>query len=179
MENELINADTELKITASKTSSQHDFDFFFGKWKIRNKKLKSRLDNCTDWIEFEAHQECYAILQGFGNTDHFHAEFEGFPFEGMTLRLFNPQTKLWSIYWVDSNVVVLDVPQIGSFDGNIGKFFAKDTFNGKEIIVQFLWDKTDANAPVWSQAFSADNGKTWEWNWYMYMERKTNNYEKI
>ena len=65
------------------------------------------------------------------------------------------------------NLVVLDVPQVGSFDGNIGKFYARDLFEGKGIIVQFKWDKTIPSAPVWSQAFSPDNGKTWEWNWHM------------
>jgi hypothetical protein len=85
----------------------------------------------------------------------------------MSLRLFNPKTKLWSIYWADSDVVVLDVPQVGSFDGNIGNFYARDVFKGKEIIVQFKWDKTIPDAPVWSQAFSSDNGTSWEWNWYM------------
>lgn len=85
----------------------------------------------------------------------------------MTLRLFNPKTKLWSIYWADSNVIVLDVPQVGSFDGDRREFYANDVFEGKPIIVKFLWDKTNPDVPVWSQAFSADAGKNWEWNWYM------------
>ena len=45
-------------------------------------------------------------------------------------------------------------------------FFAKDTFNGKNIIMVFRWDVRDKDHPIWSQAFSPDNGKTWEWNWY-------------
>jgi len=107
-----------------------------------------------------------------GNTDSFQTKFDSVPFEGMTLRLFNPKTKLWSIYWADSNVVVLDVPQVGSFENKIGRFYAKDVFEGKEIIVKFKWDATDPDVPVWSQAFSADNGATWEWNWYMTFERQ-------
>jgi len=91
----------------------------------------------------------------------------------MALRLLNPKTKLWSIYWADSNVVVLDVAQVGSFADNIGKFYAKDVFGGKEIIVLSRWDKTNADIPIWGQAFSADNGKTWEWNWYMTFHRQT------
>ena len=43
-------------------------------------------------------------------------------------------------------------------------FFGKDTYNGKKIIVVFRWDVRNSNLPVWSQAFSLDNGKTWEWN---------------
>ncbi len=161
----------DLKIIASSTSSETDFDFMFGNWKIRNRKLKERLNNCDEWIEFEARQEFRLILNGFGNTDSFFAEFDGKLFEGITLRLFNPLTKLWSIYWADSNVVVLDVGQIGSFDCNIGEFFARDFFDEKPIIVKFRWDKTNPNEPIWSQAFSVDEGKTWEWNWYMYFTK--------
>jgi hypothetical protein len=167
-----FNSSGNLEIIPSKTSSLNDFDFLIGKWKIHNKKLKTRLNNCKEWAEFEASSECYKILRGFGNTDHFRTQFNGVPFEGMALRLFNPKTKLWSIYWADSNVVVLDVPVVGSFENKVGKFYAKDVFEGKEIVMQFNWDATNRDVPVWSQAFSADNGKTWEWNWYMTFYRQ-------
>jgi hypothetical protein len=166
-----INAYGELEIKPSSTSSQNDFNFYIGKWRIKNRKLKSRLSNCNEWIEFEATDEDYKTLNGLGNVDHYRTTLDKKPFEGMTLRLFNPKTKLWSIYWADSNAGTLDVPVVGSFEKNIGKFYAKDVFNGSEIIMMFQWDKTDTDNPVWSQAFSADNGETWEWNWYMYASR--------
>lgn len=96
---------------------------------------------------------------------------EGKLFEGATLRLFDPKSKLWSLYWVASNVGVLDPPVVGSFENNVGHFFTKDTFKGKNIIVVFRWDVRDKDHPVWSQAFSPDNGKTWEWNWYNVSQR--------
>lgn len=154
----------ELDIKASATSSQNDFDFLVGKWVLKDKKLKSRLTNSNEWIEFESTVEMHKLLNGIGNMDVYRTLVDGKPFEGIALRLFNPKTKLWSIYWADSNVGVMDVPVVGSFEGNLGKFFCKDKFKGKDIIVVFLWDKTDPNNPVWSQAFSPDNGKTWEVN---------------
>lgn len=173
MEQESFNPFGDLEIVPSKSSSHNDFDFYIGKWKIHNRKLKTRLNNCREWVEFEAMDDCYKILKGFGNINQYRTTFDGVPFEGMTLRLFNPKTKLWSLYWADSNAVALDVPQVGSFDGNIGKFYARDVFQGKDIIVLFQWDKTNPDVPVWSQAFSPDNGKTWEWNWYMTAYRQT------
>jgi hypothetical protein len=162
----------DLEVIPSKTSSNNDFDFLVGEWKIRNKKLKTRLNNCAEWLEFNATGSCHKILNGFGNTDQFITEFDGIPFQGASFRLFNPKTRLWSIYWADSNVVVLDVPQVGSFDGDVGRFYAKDVFEGKPITVVFQWDKTNPDSPVWSQAFSPDNGATWEWNWYMTFSRQ-------
>lgn len=94
MKTQTINFAGDLNIVPSPTSSEHDFDFFFGKWKIHNRKLNERLAGCTDWTEFESWQECRKILNGFGNVDDFHAEFDGIPFEAITLRLFDPKTKL-------------------------------------------------------------------------------------
>lgn len=96
---------------------------------------------------------------------------DGSSVAGMALRLFNPDTKLWSIHWADSISGKLDPPMVGSFENKIGYFFAKDVYNGKSILVQFKWDASDPGQPVWSQAFSADNGQTWEWNWYMYFSK--------
>ncbi len=160
-----------LLIIASESSSKDDFDFFQGKSIIRNKKLKKRFANCTEWIEFSSTQEMYKILNGIGNIDNFLATFDNEPFEGMTVRLFNPKTKLWSIYWADSTTGTLDKPVVGSFKNKIGHFFSKDIFEDKNVLQVFRWDARDENNPVWSQAMSDDNGETWEWNWYMYMSK--------
>jgi hypothetical protein len=163
--------DGPLSITASASSSQHDFDFLAGGWKIRNRKLKEPLSGCDEWDEFDARQNLTPILQGFGNFDIFSTEFDGKPFEGFTLRLFDPQTRLWTIYWADSATVRLDGGKVGSFDGDIGEFFARDVHDGKSTIVKFHWDKRDPEAPVWSAALSVDEGQTWEWNWHAYFAR--------
>jgi len=169
---QLFTRPGDLQIVAAEGSSQQDFDFLIGTWKVHNRKLKSRLSECSELAEFEAEVDCRKILNGFGNVDSFQTTIDGRPFEGMSLRLFSPQTRLWSIYWANSEIVVLDVPQIGSFENSIGSFFAWDTHKEKDIIVQFRWDASNPDSPVWSQAFSADNGQTWEWNWYMTFQRE-------
>jgi len=166
-----FDSEGELKITASATSSQTDFDFLVGKWTMHHRKLERRLENCKDWTEFESADENHKILNGIGDVDVLSATFDGKPFEGYTLRLFNPKTRLWSLYWVASDVGVLDPPVVGSFENNVGHFFTKDVFKGKKIIMMFRWDKRDKDHPIWSQAFSPDSGKTWEWNWFNVSER--------
>lgn len=170
----------ELKIDASTKSSMHDFDFLMGKWKMYHARLNRRLENCKEWTEFVSYDEAHLILNGIGNVDTYTTNMMPTPpdgkikwgklFEGVTVRLFDPKTRLWSLYWVASNVGAVDPPMIGSFENNVGHFFCKDTFNGKNVIVVFRWDIRNKEKPVWSQAFSADNGKTWEWNWYNVLE---------
>lgn len=162
----------ELVITASATSSKYDFDFLVGNHTVHHKKLKTRLANSNEWIEFEGSHKQELILLGIGNLEQQKMiANDGKPFEGTAFRLFNPKTKLWSIYWADSIEGKLDPQVVGSFENNIGYFFTKDTFNNKQIIVAFCWDARDKNNLVWSQAFSVNNGKTWEWNWFMYMTK--------
>lgn len=153
-----------LAIQASATSSQHDFDFLVGDWKLRNRKLKSRLTHSNEWTSFESRVEMHQILNGLGNIDKYTDMASGAPYEGVALRLFSTKTKLWSIYWADSNSGALDAPVVGSFENKVGHFFARDTFKGQNIIVVFRWDVRKPQLPIWSQAFSTDNGKTWEWN---------------
>jgi hypothetical protein len=160
----LFDSSGALVIRPSSTSSQHDFDFLVGTWKLRNRKLKSRLTHSTEWASFESRVEMHQILNGLGNIDKYTDQALGKPYEGVAIRLFNPTSRLWSIYWADSNSGSFDPPVVGSFENKIGHFFARDTYKGRPIIVVFRWDVRNPNLPVWSQAFSTDEGKTWEWN---------------
>src|ERR1700722_5132920 len=54
----------DLIITASPTSSNKDFDFLIGKWKMKNKHLNARLANCKEYTEFESTVENNAGLEG-------------------------------------------------------------------------------------------------------------------
>src|SRR5947209_8460943 len=117
-----------LDLQASESSASSDFDFFYGVWHVRNLKLEKRLCGCQDWDEFMANDKCFSVLNGLGNINQYQAQIAGRRFEGLTVRLFDPLTRLWSLHWVDSNRGVLDVPQIGSFEGNLGNFYALDTF---------------------------------------------------
>jgi hypothetical protein len=167
-----ISSDGKLAMTASETSSKSDFDYLIGNWNIRNRRLKEPLAGSDEWDEFDATQEFRLILLGLGNVDIFHTELDGKPFEGLTVRLFDPQTRLWTIYWADSNAMTLDGGKVGSFDGDEGEFFSREVAAGKDVIVKFRWDKRHVDAPIYSRAFSADAGRTWEWNWYSKFSRR-------
>jgi hypothetical protein len=158
--------DGKLAVTPSESSSKNDFDYLVGRWNISNRTLKEPLSGRDEWQEFEATQEFRLVLLGMGNVDIFHTELDGKTFEGLTIRLFDPKTRLWTIYWADSKEGRLDGGKVGSFDGENGDFFGRETVGGKDVVVRFHWDKRNPKAPIYSRAFSADAGQTWEWNWY-------------
>ena len=172
MKNATLNHKEELVVVPSDTSSAADFNFLMGKHSVRHKKLKSRLTNSHEWLEFDGTHHQESILHGIGNLEqHEMITPDGTLIAGMALRLFDPETKLWSIYWADSISGKLDLPVKGSFEESVGYFFTQDQYAGKAILMQFRWDATDPEKPIWSQAFSVDNGISWEWNWYMYFSK--------
>jgi hypothetical protein len=144
-----------------------DFDFWIGRWKVRNRVLRERLAGCDEWDEFDATVEARLILDGLGNEDEFQTDHDG-GFTGMSFRFFDPERGLWSIYWADSRRPgVLDRPVFGAFAGDVGVFEGPDTFAGRPILMRFTWTGVTTPTPRWEQAFSDDAGGTWETNWIM------------
>ena len=133
--------------------------------------IKEQLAGSDDWKIFDATQEFRLVLPGLGNVDIFHMELDVKPFEGLTVRLFDPQTRLWTIYRAFSNAVELDGGKVGLFDGDMGEFFDREVIGGKDVIVKFHWDKRTPKVPIYSRAFTAVAGRIWEWNWYSNFSR--------
>jgi hypothetical protein len=151
-----------------------DFDFWFGDWTIHNRRLRRRLQNDTEWQEFDAKGKAWPLLGGLGNVDSFDAAAfptDGKPLHGASFRTFNPGTRLWSIYWADDRSFDLQPPVHGRFENGRGEFFGDDTFDGRPIRVRYIWSHITPTSARWDQAFSSDGGKTWETNWYMTMAR--------
>jgi hypothetical protein len=121
----------------------HDFNFLFDKWNILNKRLKERLQNCTDWTEFHAEMEPKSILNGLAFIDEIKTSNFGKEFIGFSYRMLNPKTNLWRIYWADtaSPENYLKEQVVGGFKDRIGKFFGKEFYEGKEYKLRFTWKK--------------------------------------
>jgi hypothetical protein len=144
---------------------QHDFDFELGSWKIHLKRRVHPLTGSNTWVEFDGTSVTRKVWDGRAQIEEFETDGAGGHIEGLTLRLYNPQTHQWSLYWANSKNGTLVVPQIGEFKDGKGEFYAQDTLDGKSIFVRFIWSQTDTNKPHFEQAFSDDGGKTWEANW--------------
>jgi hypothetical protein len=153
-------------------SGAHDFDFFFGSWRVRHRRLAKRLGDCSEWVDFEGTCQTAPLLDGLGNLDDNFLDLPGDPYRALTLRSFDPATGKWAIWWLDGRTPhQLDVPMTGEFKNGLGTFYAHDTFDGKPIKVRFLWSRITPLSCHWEQAFSPDEGATWETNWIMDFER--------
>jgi len=154
--------------TDPRSDGRADFDFLFGSWTVRNRRLKARLRGSTEWEEFPGTCRARPILAGLGNMDEFTIDAPDGRVEAVTVRLFNPGAREWSIYWAAATGRGrFDVPVVGRFDGRRGEFFSQEAFEGRHIFTRFIWTALAPDACRWEQAYSDDGGKTWETNWTM------------
>lgn len=157
-------------MSSSASDVPHDFDFLFGRFLVRNERLKERLAGSDDWEKFEATNDCRSMLGGYANADEFVSEWSG-GFRGMTLRLFDREKKQWSIYWASSHTGTLEPPVVGRFEDGVGRFYGRAEHGGRPVLARFIWSDITPTSAHWQQAFSIDEGKTWETNWHMRMTR--------
>lgn len=146
----------------------HDFDFLFGSWRVRHRRLKERLARCDQWEEFSGTSRAQPLLGGQGNVDDNVIELPTGSYRAATFRAFDPKTGKWAIWWLDGRTPHgVEAPMIGQFENGVGTFHADATFKGTPIKVRFLWSRITPQACRWEQAFSTDGGRTWETNWEM------------
>ena len=149
-----------------------DFDFLIGRWDVQDRRLRERLKGSTSWEGFAGTSIARPLLGGLGNIDENIMERAGGRMEGMTVRLYDPLSQQWSLYWADSVSVVLQPPMIGGFVQGRGEFYDQELFEGRAIFCRFIWSDITATACRWEQAFSADGGTSWETNWIMEFTRQ-------
>jgi len=155
---------------------RNEFDFIFGRWIVRNRKLVDVTDpTCGEWVEFEAHSEATPVLDRYGHVDRMYVTDppDGESFEGFTLRLFDPATRTWRIWWSSTRAPgILDPPVEGRFEAARGVFESEDEIAGHRVVVRFEWLTANTDAPRWQQSFSYDGGQTWKLNWVMDLQRE-------
>ena len=151
---------------AKAVAGQHDFDFELGNWKMRVKRLLHPLTGSHGWVTFSADSFTRKVWGGRAQLEQFEGDAASGHLEGMTLRLFDPQSHEWRLYWATSKDGSLSVPEIGQFTQNgRGEFYAQDFYQGRAVLIRFLWTVINPDLAHFEQSFSDDGGKTWQVNW--------------
>ena len=143
----------------------HDFDFEIGTWKTHVRRLLHPLTGSTTWVEMEGVTTVRKVWGGRANLVELAADGPGGHFEGLSLRLYNPNTQKWSLNFASSSDGTMTPPTIGEFKNGRGEFYSQETLNDRPILVRFVISDITFTSCRFEQAFSADEGKTWEVNW--------------
>ena len=144
---------------------QHDFDWEIGSWKTQLKRLQRPLSGSTTWVEYEGTTEVRKVLDGRANLVELKVAGSAGRIEGLSLRLYNPEARQWSLNFANVSNGMLTTPSVGEFKDGRGEFYNQDTYNGRAILVRFVITKITDDSYRFEQSFSGDFGKTWEANW--------------
>jgi len=145
-------------------NGQHDFDFHFGNWKAHNRILLHPLSGSTAWIELDGTVTVRKIWDGRANLEEIESTNATTHFQGLTLFLYNPASHQWSQTFANSDDGTLGQPLIGEFKNGRGEFFNRELFQGRSILVRFVWSDITPDSHRVEQLYSDDGGKTWESN---------------
>jgi hypothetical protein len=143
----------------------HDFDFEFGTWKTHLSRLQHPLTGASSWVEYEGTTVVRKVWDGRANLVELDVEGPAGHIEGLSLRLYNPRARQWSLNFANRVAGAMSPPTIGEFKNGRGEFYSQETLDGRAILVRFVISNITANSCHFEQAFSDDGGKTWEVNW--------------
>jgi hypothetical protein len=151
--------------SAAPRDGQRDFDFEIGAWNTHLRRLVRPLSGSTEWVEYEGTTVVHQVWRGNANLVELDVTGPAGRILALSLRLYNPQSRQWSLNFASSATGVLSTPTVGEFRDGRGEFYSSETLNGRAILVRFLIVPITADSCRFEQAFSDDGGRTWELNW--------------
>ena len=131
--------------------------------------LKRRGVGSDDWFEFEGTSTTRPVMGGLCNLEENDCPARGS--QGTAFRTFDLARRVWSIYWVSSVDGILGEPVHGGFENGVGRFYGVELDAGQPVKAALVWAEITDTSAHWSQAFSYDDGKSWEVNWTMEFTR--------
>jgi hypothetical protein len=160
-----VHAQTAAVGAETRPDGQHDFDFHLGTWKTRLRRLLHPLSGAQAWASYEGTTVVRKVWDGRANLVELEADGTAGHLELLSLRLYDPQARQWSLHTASSKAGSLGVPAVGRFEHGRGEFIDQETYDGRAILVRFVISDITPDSCHFEQAFSVDGGKTWEVNW--------------
>ena len=151
--------------TGAPRDGQRDFDFHIGSWKTHLRRLQKPLTGSTTWVEYDGTTEVRKIWNGAANLVELDVSGPAGRIEGLNLRLYNPESRQWSLNFASRRGGTMTPPTIGEFKNGRGEFYSQEELDGRAIFVRFVISDITPNSCHFEQAFSSDGGRTWEVNW--------------
>jgi hypothetical protein len=128
-------------------------------------RLQHPLTGSSTWTELDGTVAVRKVWDGRANLAEIVADGPSGHLHFLSMRLYDPASHQWSLNFANTNSGTLGVPLIGEFNHGRGEFYDQEPFNGRTILVRFVFETLTADSTRDEQAFSVDGGKTWEVNW--------------
>jgi hypothetical protein len=135
--------------SSKERDGQHDFGFEIGSCGTHLSRLLHPLAGSPTWTDYEGSTVVREVWDGRANLVTLPADGPAGHIAALSLRLYNPQSRQWSLDFATSKSGALDQPAIGEFKNG----------RGRAILVRFVISDISPNSCRFEQAFSEDGGK--------------------
>ena len=152
---------------AAAGDGRRDFDWEIGTWATKVKVRRNPLSGeAPAWVDYAGTSVIKPLSDGRANAVELAVAGPSGKIEGLSLRLYNAQSRQWSLNFASYRNGMLTAPVYGSFDAKgRGTFYGQDMLDGRAILVRFIITRPSANEARFEQAYSTDGGVNWEDNW--------------
>jgi hypothetical protein len=150
---------------APRADGARDFDFEIGRWKTELRRLRKPLTGSTLWVRYSGTTTVTKIWGGKANLVELDVEGPAGRLQALSLRLYNPETREWSLNFASVAGGAVAVPSVGAFRNGRGEFYNQETIGGRTVLVRFVISDITPRSVRFEQSYSADGGRTWEPNW--------------
>jgi len=150
---------------ADKRDGQRDFDFELGTWRTHLRRRLHPLTGSNTWVEYTGTSVVRKVWNGRANLVELVADGPAGRIEALSLRLYNPETRQWSLNFASARSGAMSGPVFGEFKDGRGVFHGQESLDGRMIYVRFVITVLTPRSCRFEQSFSADGGETWELNW--------------
>jgi hypothetical protein len=148
--------------TAAARDGAHDFDFDLGQWKTHIVRRLHPLSGSDETIELNGTVAVRKVWDGRAQLEEIEADGPKGHWEGLTVFLYDPQARQWSMNFANSSVGKFATPMIGAFQNGRGELIGQDTLDGRSILVRAVWSNFTPTSHTYQESYSVDGGRTWE-----------------
>lgn len=143
---------------------QRDFDFEIGDWRT-HLRYRAPLDSTATWAEYTGTSIVSKLMGGGANVVELDVSGPAGRIAGLSLRLYDPPGRQWSLNFASARSGKLTAPVVGAFTDGRGEFIGLDEHEGSVVLVRFVIEPITPDSVRFEQAYSADHGRHWITNW--------------
>ena len=154
-----------MRTTEPAHDGQHDFDFELGSWTTELSRLVSPLTGSSEWAQYRGTSQVRSIWDGAANLVELDVEGDAGRIRALSLRLYDPATREWSLHSASIRGGGISPPAVGRFIDGRGEFLSEEELDGRPILVRFVISDITPTSCRFEQSFSVDEGASWEVNW--------------
>ncbi|HTU83561.1 MAG TPA: hypothetical protein VMF61_15640 [Candidatus Acidoferrales bacterium] len=157
--------------TAPAPSGARGFDFDFGTWHTRIRRLAHPFTGAKPaWLTYDGVVTVRPVWGGAASVEEIEADGPSH-LELMNVRTYDPQSRQWTLNGAGSSDGTLGKPMYGAFSSGRGVFYGQEFVDGKIALVRQTFFDIAPDSYDFRQAASDDAGATWKPDFVAHLTR--------